>query len=118
CLAEARRPVASYAPPGRTSASRGRSGHGEPTMRGEEAPQARIVGGERRQPLADQRPLPPGAARVAGRHALVAVEAGADVARGRLGGGGTGEEAERPLGVVEELPHQVERPGKALRGRP
>src|SRR5438128_9965079 len=107
----------SYAPPGRTSASRGRSGHGEPTMRGEEAPQAQIVRGERRQPLVEQRSLPPGAARVAGRRELVAVAAGADGARGRVGEGVVGEEAERPPVVVEELPHQVERPGVALRSR-
>ena len=68
-------------------------------MRGEEATQARIVGGERRQPLVDQRPLPPGPARVAGRRELVAVEAGADVARRRIGEGVGGQEAER-LGLV------------------
>src|SRR5207249_4685613 len=73
--------------------------------------------GERRQPLVEQRPLPPGAARVAGRRELVAIEAGADVARGRVGEGVGGEEAERPPVVVEELPHQVERPGVVLRSR-
>src|SRR5438034_11688673 len=86
-------------------------------MLGEEATQARVVGGERRQPLAHQRPLPPGAGRVAGRGELVAVEAGADVAWGGRGEGGGGGQAEGTPGGVEELPPQVAPPGAALRGR-
>src|SRR5438046_9034502 len=85
-------------------------------MLGEEATQARVVGGERQQPLAHQRPLPPGAGRVAGRGELVAVEAGADVAWGRVGAGGSGQQAWRTPVVVGGPTGHGARPTTGSRG--
>src|SRR5688572_21298543 len=88
-----------------------------PAVESEEAEEARVVRGERRQPLADERAGPPRAAGVARRCELVAVAPRADPARRPLGEGIVREEAQRAGIAVKELPHEMQRPRVLLRRR-
>src|SRR5207253_4669698 len=88
-----------------------------PAVHGEEAPEAWVVGGQGHDPETEGRPLPPGAARVAGGRELVAEEPGAHPARRGVGEGVRRQQGERTGVVVHQLRVRSEEHTSELQSR-
>src|SRR5262249_26391639 len=86
----------------------------EPVVGPEEAPEPEVLRRQGRKPGPEALARPPGAARVAGGREAVAIQRRPDEARQGAGKGIVREQAEHAGVAVEELPHQMERPGVAL----